>query len=251
MAEYRAPMMAPVGVAPAAPSKLTATRILIGVLALLVAGTATYLYWMGRPQGYTFTDSSAGMAVTIQFRTEVSDVAIEWPDGRDPTPPFGLYARGPDGAATPSAAVTFMLNASDLAQGTTRFRLRYRAYGVPRTADVAFDAKAERIRFVRGILDGMPNAWIQTTRSSPGRVFFSSLLSFKYALQEVRWGFDDEPLDRRLKFSPSDSLAAGIGNEDELYADEPPGAARVRIQLVYKDGVESATRAIRLEDAAH
>ena len=107
---------------------------------------------------------------------------------------------------------------------------------------VAFDAQAELVRSTRSILEMTPQ-WITFAQGGEeGKVvvYFSHLLSYKAALQEIRFSVDDDALDRTLRFVRStEDPTHGIDQADEMIVEVPRGTRSVWVRLTYADGTRS------------
>jgi hypothetical protein len=107
---------------------------------------------------------------------------------------------------------------------------------------VAFDAQAELVRSTRSILEMTPQ-WITFAvggEESKVLVYFSHLLSYKAALQEIRFSVDDDSLNRTLRFVRSaEDPTHGIDPADEMIVEIPKGTRSIWVHLTYADGTRS------------
>lgn len=236
-------------------------------LVLAAAGSvgiaALSLYWLGAPKAQTVMRTNAGPSVSVLFRTNVSDVQIHSEDGREQFTPLsvgfsniktstllgGSADERPSNAVTPSRVTSVLLPPSQVNQsGLTKLRVQYRAFGFKRETTIVFDGAAEDSRFARNVLESMPTSWVAFSKpSAKSVIYFSTMLSYKYAIREIRYGFDDDPLDQRVHFEESN--VANITLKDEIYKDAPENAKQVRVQIVFKDNTETPVRTILRSDA--
>jgi hypothetical protein len=202
-------------------------------------GLAGY-YWLGTPKSETVMRVNGGYSFSMQFRTEVSEVRL--------MNALGTSLSVSPGSAQPDGSMTMfwsLLPRSEVnEEGSTTFLIRYRALGMDRSTRVTFDGAKEECRFVRSTLAGMPSQWVAFVN---GNTYFSAMLSFKYAIREIRYGYDDEPMQRRVRFK--ETREDGISDQDQIYESTPIGARSIRVQITYKDGTSSSVETIRRDDA--
>ena len=102
---------------------------------------------------------------------------------------------------------------------------------------VRFDPNVERFRTAKQILDITTNSWV-LLRDYDGKtlLYFSHLMTQRYALAEIRYGLDVEKPGKLYKFPPADpDNPYSIG--DQLPFMEVPGTTKyVTVQLKYTDG---------------
>ena len=125
------------------------------------------------------------------------------------------------------------------AHGKTTFALHYRAFGIPRSAIVAFETARTDVRFVQSILEGLPS-WVAFSKDPEPLLYFTTMLAYKFAIESIVWGMNEGPLERTVHFSSS--KAPGIDPDDEIYVKLPAETSAVRVRVRYKDGTETAVR---------
>jgi hypothetical protein len=100
-----------------------------------------------------------------------------------------------------------------------------------------FDPRAEFLRFTRQALATID--WVSFTEPSPGRrlAYFTTLISFKAALREIRYSFDSAALDAMwpLKVDPAEGWPPNYSDE-QLYVAVPAAARFITVKVVYVDG---------------
>ncbi len=82
------------------------------------------------------------------------------------------------------------------------------------------------------------SSWL-SFRDYDGKVllYFTGLLSYRGAFEEIRWGVDVETPDRKLPFStPDPKNPYAVNTDDVLYLEVPAGTKFATVQLRYKDG---------------
>jgi hypothetical protein len=222
--------------------------VLAGGLALVIFLVAA-VFLLGRPYNQTVLQHSTGHMLSVVFWVPVTDVTWEHEDTHGQLEPFTVPATDLAGTPLGSRAATVMLPPSAVNQaGETKLILRYRALGFQRRADVHFDVNKTNVEFARKALGGL-TPWVAFRPAGSGAtsLYFTTLLVYKPAIQEIRWGLGDEPLHRRVHFSPSSKL--GIDSDDEIVVNIPGGVDHVRVQLVFIDGTLSPVRTILRSDA--
>jgi hypothetical protein len=75
------------------------------------------------------------------------------------------------------------------------------------------------------------------------KVYFSQLITYRCAIHEVRYGYNDEPTDKVFPLQPCDPADPhSVPYEAKIYMNVPPKTAAMSVQLTYVDGTTSATR---------
>lgn len=233
---------------PGAQKRPRRTRGRLVGLALVLGGGAAYVWWSGKPALQTVTPSNAGLAYTVVFRTDVREVAFVDEAGAEVPQLAPHYLAQPDGTAAAVRSASVLLPDSRLAaSGPTRLFVRYRAWGIPRSATLTFRAKEDSNLWMKDVLLGLPQ-WV-AFRDYGGQtlVYFSTLLAYKPTLWEIRWGLGDGPLDRTVAYERS--TKTGISTADEIYVSVPPDTPHVRVQLTFTDGSKSEVRTILRSDS--
>jgi hypothetical protein len=100
-----------------------------------------------------------------------------------------------------------------------------------------FDPRAQFLSFTKQALRTV--AWVTFTKPSPDRTlaYFTTVLSFKPALREIRYSVDSDTLDSvwPLKADPDDGWPARL-DHDTVSIDLPASAHRVVVKLTFVDG---------------
>ena len=110
--------------------------------------------------------------------------------------------------------------------------------------ELSFDTETAGVQFGKMALEQTSGAWV-AVQANGGRslVYFTQLLSFRSALKEIRYSFDDEHLDQRFPFKPVEPGKSPFEVGDgPLYLEAPKGLRFVAVQLVYADGSISAVK---------
>lgn len=233
------------------PVRKRSLRVRIG--AILASALAVFLVvaavlWLrgspatplgGPPVVLTGMLSSSGWIVQLHLREEASFIEYKLPDDPDfvSTGDMGPTS-GPD-RDKPHAKPFFIL--PDV-RGRTPIQVRYRTLsGANRGPfEAIFDPDAEGVASVRKILGDVPD-WISFRLFAGRRLcYFTTLVSYKYALRSIRYGIDNEPRTRTVRFATRNS--PGIDSDDELFIDLPSDASSVTVEIVFRDGTSLEKR---------
>jgi hypothetical protein len=86
-------------------------------------------------------------------------------------------------------------------------------------------------------LNMVSGSWL-SFRDYDGKVllYFTTLMSYRPAIKEVRYSLNSEALDQTFKFKPTDKMFE-VG--DDLYLAVPGNTQFANVQLTYKDGTKS------------
>jgi hypothetical protein len=109
--------------------------------------------------------------------------------------------------------------------------------------DVEFDPRAQFLGFTKQALGNV--AWVTVQDLEPGRpvVYFTTLLSFKAALEEIRYSFDSEAVDRAWPFKVRESEGwPARMDDDQLFVPVPAATRFIAVKIVYVDGSTDTRR---------
>jgi hypothetical protein len=126
-------------------------------------------------------------------------------------------------------------------QGRVPFLVRYRTPSGSTMGpyEAVFDVDAEAVASTKHILADIPQ-WI-SCQGAGRRCFFTTVLTYKYAMRAVRYGVNTDVPDQDLRFVPSE--APGIDGSDQLFIDlRDDDVSFVTVELVYRDGTVSERR---------
>jgi hypothetical protein len=74
-------------------------------------------------------------------------------------------------------------------------------------------------------------------------VYFSHLIIYRCAIEEVRYGYNGGAVDRVYKLPPCNILDPNSVPEDaKIYMKVPPKTKSMQVQLTYLDGTQSPVR---------
>nr|MDQ2659079.1 hypothetical protein [Verrucomicrobiota bacterium] len=92
------------------------------------------------------------------------------------------------------------------------------------------------------MLNAAAGSWL-SFRDYDGRVllYFTTLMSYRPLLKEVRYSLNSDALDKKFQFKPSDKMFE-VG--DELYLTVPKDSQFATVQVAFKDGTVSAPQKV-------
>ena len=239
----------------AAPPKVAAMKrtmrtrlaaIVAGALALF--GVLAVVLWLrgpavplvgGPPVVLTGMLSNSGWIVQFHLREEASFLEYKLPSDPDfvSTGDMGPTS-GPDRDKPHAKLFVILPEVQDRMPIQVRYRTLSGASRGPYEA--IFDPHAEAVASVKKILTDVPE-WISFRLFNGKRLcYFSTLLSYKYALRSIRYGLDNRALNRSVRFAQRTS--PGIDNDDELYIDLPEDTSSVTVEIVFRDGTSQQKR---------
>jgi hypothetical protein len=91
-------------------------------------------------------------------------------------------------------------------------------------------------------LNMVSGSWL-SFRDYNGKVllYFTTLMSYRPAIKEIRYSLNSEALDKTFNFKPSDKMFE-VG--DELYLTVPGDSQYASVQIIYKDGTKSPVQKV-------
>ncbi|MEC9367410.1 MAG: caspase family protein [Pseudomonadota bacterium] len=93
------------------------------------------------------------------------------------------------------------------------------------------------------ILDQFWTSWIAFREWKGMQVYFSHLISYRCAIKEVRYGYNDGPTDQVFPLPPCDpSDPHSVPEKATIYMKVPPKTGHMTVQLTYVDGSQSEIR---------
>lgn len=92
-------------------------------------------------------------------------------------------------------------------------------------------------------LSMLSGSWL-SFRDFDGKLllYFTTLMSYRPVIQEIKYSIDSEALDQTFKFKPTDKMYE-VG--DDIYLAIPKDSKFVNVQVIYKDGTKSLMQTIR------
>jgi hypothetical protein len=104
-----------------------------------------------------------------------------------------------------------------------------------------FSTASEELAQGKWILRDL-NSWL-SFRDYNGRVllYFTTLMSYRPVLKEVRYSLNSDALDRTFKFKPTNKMFE-VG--DDTYITVPNNTEFAAVQVTFKDGTTSAVQKV-------
>lgn len=191
---------------------------------------------LAKPVSVVAMQSNQQWTLTFTFAEPVKE--IRWrAGGKGEFASTGFLEgyQAPGGGPLPRYAVELPLDAP-----RTELEVRYvDARGRDRGPfPLVFDPAAQVVVGAKRALDMTKSSWL-SFRDYDGKVllYFTGLLSYRAAFEEIRYGVDVETPDRKLPFSPADPKNPyAVNTDDLLYLEVPAGTKFATVQLRYKDG---------------
>jgi serine/threonine protein kinase len=126
--------------------------------------------------------------------------------------------------------------------GHTKIQLRYADIRGNEQGpfEFEFDPAIELVRSGKENLEASTKSWIWYSDRYP-LIYFTHLVSYRYAIREVRYSLDSEKLDRTLPLPPDRPAKQPglIENGDTTHIPAPASNRFLAIQLIYRDDTKS------------
>ena len=109
---------------------------------------------------------------------------------------------------------------------------------------INFDPQAALAESEKKILEVLWTAWIDFRDWNGAMlVYFSHLITYRCAIQEVRYGYNGGTIDQIYKLPPCNILDPNSVPEDaKIYMKAPAKTKSMQVQLTYLDGTQSPVR---------
>jgi hypothetical protein len=197
--------------------------------ALKVGGAAPIANFMRSNAGWTVTLSLPEPATAISYRigdkgefkpTGLLDTLDQRTGQRMPNPSFPL----------PSKATE------------TIIEVRYETTdgGSVGPFPIRFDPDVALYREQKQILEGMPTSWVEFRDFNGTLIYFTTLVTYRCAISELRYGLDDsKPLQRYDLPGCNAKDPFSIPENAKLFIKAPPKTKAISLQITWRDGTES------------
>ncbi len=105
-----------------------------------------------------------------------------------------------------------------------------------------FSTADEQLAQGKMILNAVAGSWL-SFRDYDGKtlLYFTTLMSYRPVISEVRYSLDSDALDKTFEFTPSDKMFE-VG--EELYLAVPGDSGFAMVQVTFKDGTKSAVQKV-------
>ena len=237
-----APAPSPTQVAQAARAPSAPTRQEVAALtpdphlgsALDVGAAAPIANFMRSNAGWTVTISLPEPATEISYRigeagafksTGLLDVLDQRTGQRMPNPSFPLASR------TPAAII--------------EVRYETQGGGAVGPFPIRFDPEVALFRMQKQILEQMPTNWVEFRDFQGTLIYFTTLVTYRCAITEVRYGLDDgQPLERYDLPRCNASDPFSVPGDAKLFMKAPAKTKAIHLQITWRDGTQSEVTTI-------
>jgi uncharacterized caspase-like protein len=111
---------------------------------------------------------------------------------------------------------------------------------------IAFDPRAALVRDQRRIIEMVAGSWLEFRSFNGVLLYYTSLVSYRCAIKELRIGLDRPEPDRVIVLPPCDEANPfAIPSSFVPYLKAPPNTRSASAQIVYSDGSVSAVKQFR------
>lgn len=106
-----------------------------------------------------------------------------------------------------------------------------------------FSTADEQLAQGKMMLNAIAGSWLEF-RDFDGKtlLYFTTLMSYRPVIREIRYSLDGDALDKVFEFKPSDKMFE-VGDE-LLYLQVPKETRFAMVQVTFKDGTESAVQKV-------
>lgn len=192
----------------------------------------------------SFMRSNAGWQVAVSLREPA--IAIAWRLGEEgPWQDTGLLDTIDARTGRRMANTSFPLDAGTR-PGTLFIRYATASGAVMGPFAIPFDPMAELVRSQRQILETIPGSWVSFRDFNGVLLYFTTLVSYRCAIQELRIGIDTPKPGKPITLPPCDPAdPSAIPNNYQPYMQVPRGTRSASVQIVYRDGSASAVQSFQ------
>ena len=231
------PAPGPTQVAQAASAAAPLTRQQVAALApdphlstaLDVGGAAPIASFMRSNAGWTVTISLPEPATGLSYRigdagafksTGLLDVLDQRTGQRMPNPSFPLASR------TPAEIIEVRYETPD--------------GGAVGPFPIRFDPEVALFRMQKQILEQMPSNWVEFRDFQGTLIYFTTLVTYRCAIAEVRYGLDGgQPLERYDLPRCNASDPFSVPGDAKLFLKAPAKTKTIHLQITWRDGTQS------------
>ncbi|MGO4872068.1 MAG: caspase domain-containing protein [Roseiarcus sp.] len=110
---------------------------------------------------------------------------------------------------------------------------------------IRFDPEVALFREQKQILEQMPFNWVEFRDFQGVLIYFTTLVTYRCAITEVRYGLDDgEPLERYDLPACNAKDPFSVPENAKLFLKAPPKTKAIRLQIIWRDGTQSEVSTI-------
>jgi len=202
--------------------------------AVKVGSAAPIANFMRSNAGWTATISLPEPATAISYRlgdagafkpTGLLDALDQRTGQRMPNPSFPLPAK---------ATATIIQVRYETADG-----------GSVGPFPIWFDPEVALFREQKQILQQMPTNWVEFRDFNGTLIYFTTLVTYRCAIAELRYGLDDgKPLQRYDLPACNAKDPFSVPEHAQLYMKAPPKTKAINLQITWRDGTQSEVSTI-------
>ncbi|MEP2775896.1 MAG: DUF4062 domain-containing protein [Luteolibacter sp.] len=105
-----------------------------------------------------------------------------------------------------------------------------------------FSTSSEQLAQGKMMLNAIAGSWLSFgDANNQTLLYFTMLMSYRPVIAEIHYSLDNDALDKRFKFKPSDTMFE-VG--DDLYLSVPGNTRFAMVQVIFKDGTKSAVQKV-------
>ena len=202
--------------------------------AVKVGGTAPIANFMRSNAGWTATISLPEPATAISYRfgdagafkaTGLLDALDQRTGQRMPNPSFPLPAK---------ATATVIQVRYETPDGSTVGPF-----------PLWFDPEVALFREQKQVLEQMPGNWVEFREFNGTLIYFTTLVTYRCAIAELRYGLDDgKPLQRYDLPACNAKDPFSVPGNAQLYLKAPAKTKSISLQITWRDGTQSEVSSI-------
>ena len=105
---------------------------------------------------------------------------------------------------------------------------------------IRFDPEVALYREQKQILEQMPSSWVEFRDFNGTLVYFTTLVTYRCAIAELRFGLDQgKPLQRYDLPNCNAKDPFSVPSDAKLYLKVPPTTKSISLQITWRDGTQS------------
>ena len=108
-----------------------------------------------------------------------------------------------------------------------------------------FDPEVALFREQKQILEQAPSNWVEFRDFHGLLIYFTTLVTYRCAIAEVRYGLDDGAPLQRFDLPACDAKDPfSVPQNAELFLKAPPKTKAIHLQIAWRDGTQSEVSTI-------
>jgi Caspase domain len=110
---------------------------------------------------------------------------------------------------------------------------------------IRFDPDLALFREQKQILEGMPTSWVEFGDNNGTLIYFTTLVTYRCAIAELRYGLDGGQPLQRFDLPPCNSRDPfSVPEKAKLFLKAPPKTRSISVQITWHDGTQSEVSTI-------